>query len=75
MPGYHFHFLTADKQRGGHVLDLELESGTLEWDALNQLDMVLPTDEAFLSADLDVHDAQAVKSVEALNSPPPAPPR
>lgn len=27
VPGFHFHFLSADKQRGGHVLQLEMLTG------------------------------------------------
>lgn len=27
VPGFHFHFLSADKQRGGHVLQLEMQQG------------------------------------------------
>ena len=29
MAGYHFHFLSADKQRGGHVLEFEMEPGAV----------------------------------------------
>lgn len=28
VPGFHFHFLSYDKQRGGHLLQLEMEQGT-----------------------------------------------
>lgn len=27
VPGFHFHFLSTDKQRGGHVLQMELQAG------------------------------------------------
>jgi hypothetical protein len=27
VPGFHFHFLSADKQRGGHVLQVEVREG------------------------------------------------
>ncbi|WP_269851554.1 acetolactate decarboxylase [Methanosarcina horonobensis] len=27
VPGYHLHFITEDRSAGGHVLDLEMESG------------------------------------------------
>lgn len=29
LPGYHFHFITADRQGGGHVLGLETGAGVL----------------------------------------------
>ncbi|RYG45709.1 hypothetical protein EON79_11930, partial [bacterium] len=30
VPGYHFHFLSHDRHRGGHVLKYVLESGTIQ---------------------------------------------
>lgn len=30
VTGYHFHFLTADRRAGGHVLDCELSNGKVE---------------------------------------------
>lgn len=27
VPGFHFHFLSTDKQRGGHVLQMEMQAG------------------------------------------------
>ncbi|HMA06002.1 MAG TPA: acetolactate decarboxylase [Methanomicrobiales archaeon] len=32
FPGYHLHFLSADRTRGGHVLDLETTGNTVELD-------------------------------------------
>jgi alpha-acetolactate decarboxylase len=28
VPGFHFHFLSDDRQRGGHMLQLKMEQGT-----------------------------------------------
>lgn len=44
VPGYHAHFLTADRQAGGHVLDFILEEGTLEMAVCSRIDLRLPTD-------------------------------
>lgn len=38
-PGYHFHFLSLDKNQGGHVLSFEIEKGVIELDYLSNLDM------------------------------------
>jgi acetolactate decarboxylase len=35
--GYHFHFLSEDRDRGGHVLDCQAENLTVEIDALDRL--------------------------------------
>jgi len=32
FPGFHFHFLSRDRKRGGHVLDFALAEGKLEMD-------------------------------------------
>lgn len=44
VPGYHAHFLTADRQAGGHVLNFTLEEGTLELAVCSRIDLRLPTD-------------------------------
>lgn len=31
VPGFHLHFLTADKMGGGHVLQLEMQQGATAW--------------------------------------------
>ena len=37
VPGYHFHFLTKDRQAGGHVLDCALENLTIQVDPTQTL--------------------------------------
>ena len=41
-PGYHLHFLSDDRKRGGHVLDGTLVSGTAAIDGDDQLHVELP---------------------------------
>jgi acetolactate decarboxylase len=55
VPGFHLHFLTEDRKAGGHVLDLVLARGALAVDASARFHLELPTDPAFLHADLG-HD-------------------
>jgi acetolactate decarboxylase len=42
VPGFHLHFLTADRRRGGHVLEAQLDEGTLQVDATTELRLELP---------------------------------
>jgi len=63
-PGYHFHFISDDRERGGHVLDFTVEEATLAFDAEQRFQMVLPEHELFRDADLSTHDETAVESVE-----------
>jgi len=55
VPGFHLHFLTEDRKAGGHVLNSVLERGELAVDASARFHLELPTDPAFLHADLG-HD-------------------
>jgi acetolactate decarboxylase len=48
VPGCHAHFLTDDRQAGGHVLDFTLDEGTLELAVCSRIDLQLPTDPAAL---------------------------
>ncbi len=52
VPGYHFHFLSKDRQRGGHVLDCKALSVTISGCSMNEMHVSLPETEEFLKADL-----------------------
>ncbi len=43
VPGYHFHFVSEDKQSGGHVLDCSAENLLLKWDGCSDLWLTIPT--------------------------------
>ena len=42
VPGYHLHFLSADRRAGGHVRDLTLVDGTAALDPCEELHVELP---------------------------------
>jgi acetolactate decarboxylase len=46
-PGWHFHFITADRTHGGHVLDVVVRRATVEIDETTALSVVLPHNAAF----------------------------
>jgi acetolactate decarboxylase len=52
VPGYHFHFVSADRKQGGHLLEVEATELRLEIEALTNFHLALPESEAFLKADL-----------------------
>lgn len=64
VPGFHLHFLTEDRRAGGHVLDLELRQGDLTIDATARFHLELPTDPAFLHADLGHDQGEALDRAE-----------
>ena len=64
VPGYHLHFLSADHQHGGHVLELHSRLLLAELHTLNDLHVVLPENAAFLHADLNADPAAALAQAE-----------
>jgi acetolactate decarboxylase len=58
VAGYHFHFLSADRQHGGHLLDVEADALQLKVEALTSFHLALPESEAFLKADLSKNTAE-----------------
>ncbi len=42
VPGWHWHFLTQDRTRGGHVLDLTLSTGLARLASLRRFELLLP---------------------------------
>lgn len=64
VPGYHLHFLTADRKAGGHVLDFTVERLEVKVDALNRFLLMLPTDAGFAAADLRPNRQEELEKVE-----------
>jgi acetolactate decarboxylase len=52
VSGYHFHFLSEDRQSGGHVLDCQASEVEIDGCAMNEMHVSLPETEDFLKADL-----------------------
>jgi acetolactate decarboxylase len=64
VPGYHLHFLTKDRTRGGHVLDCSLENLKAQVDPIHRLSVVLPEDQEFYRLDLDRDRTKELEKVE-----------
>jgi acetolactate decarboxylase len=52
VPGYHFHFLSADRKRGGHVLECQAKDATVGGCTMHEMHVSLPETAEFLNADL-----------------------
>ncbi|MCX8958471.1 acetolactate decarboxylase [Erwinia psidii] len=66
VAGYHEHFITDDRQGGGHLLDYQLEEGTLTFGEISKLVIDLPNDSDFLRANLTPENLDsAIRSVES----------
>lgn len=64
VPGYHLHFISADRAHGGHILDFTAAGGTLQLDACSRFYMVLPDGQAFNAIDLTQDRSQELEKVE-----------
>ncbi len=62
--GYHFHFVDRELARGGHVLDLELESGTIQVQHADDLHIELPAGLELGAPDLAAATHDAIIRVE-----------
>ena len=65
VPGYHMHFITADRSAGGHLLDFTLENASLMVDSLSEFEMDLPNNEDFYQTDLSGDQQAALTKVES----------
>lgn len=62
--GWHLHFISKDKTKGGHVLGLSIDSATLTWDHSDGFQMLLPQNEMFAGFDLTVDQSEDIEKVE-----------
>jgi len=64
LPGYHLHFLTADREAGGHLLECSMEEGTVSVDTTTGFHMILPQNEHFAQVDLGHTQEEEIEKVE-----------
>ena len=62
--GWHFHFVTADRKQGGHVLDCVVGKATATIDQTKEFDLALPGSQKFESTDFTVDRSADVKKAE-----------
>ncbi len=62
--GWHLHFVSADKKKGGHVLELSVGTATLSWDHTPGFSMLLPDNASFAAFDLTADQSEDIKKVE-----------
>lgn len=64
MPGYHLHFITADRTAGGHVLDFTATSVNARTNYCTNVRISLPTSEDFAKANLSRDMSAEIRKVE-----------
>jgi acetolactate decarboxylase len=65
MPGYHMHFLSLDKAKGCHVLDVGIISGKVKIDDTDSFMMVLPGSADFFNMKFSSKTDESVLQVES----------
>ena len=68
VPGYHFHFLSKDRQRGGHVLACSTGNISVKSCAMGEMHVSLPETEEFVRADLSKDPNEVLTSAEKDHS-------
>ena len=64
MHGWHLHFLSDDKTKGGHVLNATVKHADAEIDEINEFDMIVPDRESFDNIDLNENMTDKINKVE-----------
>ena len=64
MHGWHLHFLSDDKTKGGHVLGFNNLKGSGQIDEIHEFNMILPTDDSFTNMNFTEDMSNKISSVE-----------
>lgn len=64
IPGYHFHFLSKDRTKGGHVLNCTARELRVGLQIISEYDVRLPEKGTFLKSDLSVDPASVLAKTE-----------
>ena len=64
MHGWHLHFLSDDKTKGGHVLGFNGLKGSAQIDEIHEFNMILPSDESFAKMNFTEDMTNKISSVE-----------
>lgn len=62
--GWHFHFISADKKIGGHVLEVDLKNGEAQFDKTDAFKMDLPTKENFHALNFKTNMTEDIRKAE-----------
>ena len=64
VPGYHFHFLTADRKHGGHVLKVQTKDIVTQIQYIRNFQLNLPNLSPFDKADFSADQSAALQKAE-----------
>jgi len=64
VTGLHLHFLTGDRKGGGHLLDFEMKSGSMEIGYLPDFRLLLPEEGDFFEGDFTKDRTKELEKIE-----------
>jgi acetolactate decarboxylase len=64
VPGYHFHFLTADRKHGGHVLKVQTNDVIVQVQYIRDFQLNLPNLHSFDKADFSADQTASLQKAE-----------
>jgi len=62
--GWHFHFVSSDRTKGGHVFEIDMVKGCARLDKISHIEIQLPTEAAFDTYSLTEASQNDIKKVE-----------
>lgn len=62
--GWHLHFISEDRTKGGHVLDLSVMNAVIEMDIISEFNMIVPNRDSFNKKGLSLNMKEEIKQVE-----------
>ena len=67
--GWHFHFVSNDRKFGGHVLQLNIKSGTAQFDKTDNFNLLLPSKSSFHNLELAADLREDIRKAENDSKP------
>ncbi len=66
MSGWHLHFLSSDRSKGGHLLEVDIERALLGIGDMRTYHLILPDSESFASLDITHDLSRETKAIEGM---------
>ena len=66
-PGWHLHFVSDDRKKGGHVFDIDMKAGIVQLAKIHTIEIRLPDEPAFDTYSLRDASADDIRAVEQGN--------
>lgn len=63
-PGWHLHFISEDRTKGGHVFEIKMRSGKVRLDKITRVEIQMPTEPSFDTYSLKQANGDDIKKVE-----------